>query len=168
MMITLPNSRGDTPIPLPTKPDGSRFPFALTTPQSRAYADSLTELIDALIPGYSALDDGTANLERLLYAVTTQVTLQARLNTAASADTWRSLPDDQRGVLLSDRTQPPELELWEAPIPLVLVDTFYAPFTTRRRPNGNIVWLRPFDETEFLASLAEASLIGVATATATT
>jgi hypothetical protein len=44
-------------------------------------------------------------------------------------------------------------------VPMVLIDTDYEPFTPRPRPEGRVIYLRPAQEHDYLASLAEAGLI---------
>lgn len=44
-------------------------------------------------------------------------------------------------------------------MPLVLIDIDYEPFTPRQRPGGRVIFLRPAQEHDYLASLAEAELI---------
>ncbi len=54
---------------------------------------------------------------------------------------------------------------WVASTPLVLVTTFFAPFTLRPRPEGDaLVWLDPMTEETFVRSLAAAGDIGLALA----
>jgi hypothetical protein len=44
-------------------------------------------------------------------------------------------------------------------VPLVLIDTDYEPCTPRPRPGGRVIYLRPAQEHDYLASLAEAGLL---------
>lgn len=48
---------------------------------------------------------------------------------------------------------------WEHEVPLVLIDTDYAPFTERPTPTGSVVLLRPSSELEYLRSLSDAGMI---------
>ncbi len=60
-------------------------------------------------------------------------------------------------------------QVWEADVPLVLVDSYYDPVGPLARPEGrprgggpegsNLVWLRPGDEAELLESLADAGVV---------
>lgn len=103
------------------------------------------------------------------FTVRVQVQLQAALVT--EADLSRCRPDEQ-ALLLGSRHVPPVLEVWEADVPLVLVDTYYEPLGALPRPRGrprgggpedsNVIWLRPADEAELLASLADAGVVVVA------
>ena len=62
-------------------------------------------------------------------------------------------------ALLADKTVPTSCTEWRCAVPLVLIDTDYAPFTPRPRPDGRVIYLRPAQEHDYLASLAEAGLI---------
>ena len=42
---------------------------------------------------------------------------------------------------------------WLPPVPLVLVTTGYAPHTKYPQIGGNVVWIDPADEADYLASL---------------
>ena len=130
-MIVMRNPRGTGVIEPPVRPDGTlyRFEMIYDGAKYRAYADSATELCEALIPGYEHLEDpaeqATARIE---FAVAQQVALQA----AILAESHRSAcTDDERDVLLSPRHVPPQLEIWEADVPLVLVDLYYEPHELR-------------------------------------
>lgn len=135
-----------------------------------AWADSASELVGVLIAGY--LDIPEADLEeqatqRACYAVGAQVRVQARILAAADAAT---ATEEEMALLSGSRDTPPELDVWRCPIPLVLVDAFYEPYTeTRRRPvseprdggaiGSNIIWLNFADEVQFLDSLVQAGEI---------
>ena len=55
-------------------------------------------------------------------------------------------------ALMVERTVPlTEVSEWTFEVPLVLVDTDYAPFTERARPDGRIIWIDPSDEARYLA-----------------
>ena len=41
----------------------------------------------------------------------------------------------------------------------MLIDTDYEPFTVRPRPEGRVIYLRPAQEHDYPASLAEAGLV---------
>ncbi|MEV6028398.1 hypothetical protein [Streptomyces sp. NPDC052036] len=69
-------------------------------------------------------------------------------------------------MLGGDRTRQPELTEWSAPVPLVLVDCFYAPVTGTPVPEpvppAEIRWLRTRSEWEYLRSLAGLGVIVLA------
>ena len=58
-----------------------------------------------------------------------------------------------------DKTVPSRQAPWQHPVPLVLIHTDYEPFTPLPRPGGRVISLRPAQEHDYLASLAEAGLI---------
>ena len=172
--VVIRNTFGDAPPPPPPrKADGAayRFEMIYDAGKYRAYADTVTELCEELIVGYSDIDDEVAQAAaRILYAVGAQVRLQAELivdNDAAMA----SATPAERELLLGARHVPPELEVWEADVPLVLVDTYYEPLGQLPRPAGrprgggpsdsNLIWLRPADEAELITSLDDAGIISL-------
>lgn len=168
--VVVRNPPGDTPTaPAPRRPDGGlyRFEMIFDGLARRAYADSATELCHELIAGYTDLDNETDQAAaRIRYAVDTQVRLQAELVTNTQL---ADCTPNERDLLLGARHLPPQLDIWEADLPLVLVDTYYQPTGPLPRPTGrprnggtpdsNLIWLRPGDESELLASLAEAGVI---------
>jgi hypothetical protein len=167
--VVIRNPSGPVP-PAPRKADGAvyRFEMLFDGLGYRAYADTATELCEELIAGYTAIDDEVAQAAaRIQYAVGTQVRLQAEL--VDDEDAMTSTTPQEREILLGARHVPPALEVWEADVPLVLVDTYYQPLGRLPRPAGrprgggppesNLVWLRPADEAELLTSLSEAGVI---------
>ena len=62
-------------------------------------------------------------------------------------------------ALLTAKTTPYTGPTWRQSVPLVLIDTDYQPFTSRPRPDGRVIYLRPAQEHDYLASLAEAGLV---------
>lgn len=159
-MITIDSPRGDQPIQVPRQAEGSAYRFEMihAAAARRTYADTLTELLNALIPGgYADADDAMADQLRLRHAVDTQVQLQTDLIAAGDLEACDA---EQLEMLLGARTRPPEPPgIWTAPIPLVLIDTYYRPLGPRPRPTGNLVWLSPRDETSYLESLHAAGVI---------
>jgi hypothetical protein len=130
----------------------------------RGYADDPAELVAMLIPGYASLvtDDERA-AARVLLAMDMQVRLQAQLAAGGRLDSCR---EPERAVILGGRHEPPALSRWEAPVPLVLVSTFYEPTGTLPRPSGPAelqVWLDPADDWTLLVSLHTAGMITVGT-----
>ena len=171
-MIITDNPRADRPVEVPLHTDGTgyRYEMIYDGSASRVYADTLPELISALIPDYDAITTGEkADLARVLFAVRTQVELQAYLVANAQVE----LVDDDRTQLLATRDTPPAVTNWTHEIPLVLVTSYYKPVGTLPRPVGtrdpetgqpdaNLVWLDPMDELAFIESLAAAGVVIVA------
>jgi hypothetical protein len=169
-VIVTRNPRGAISPKVPLHDDGTHYNFELIYGglEYRAYADSVTELCEELIPGYAhaATDVDQAAL-RIAFAVSEQVRLQAVIVAEAGLD---GCSDEQRRILLGSREHPPAIEEWSAPVPLVLVDSFYEPIGELVRPTESsegqrqdIIWLSPSDETSLLNSLHDAGVIVVST-----
>jgi len=152
---------------LPARPDGTPWPLLLVHGSDMTGADTAGELLALLIPGYDRIADDDAGHDEALWrryesAVATAGELQETLIATASL---RSDFDAARAgeagltALLADKTVPCEIPQWRHPVPLVLIDTDYEPFTPRPRPEGRVIYLRPAQEHDYLASLAEAGLI---------
>ncbi|MEV0144732.1 MULTISPECIES: hypothetical protein [unclassified Nonomuraea] len=166
MTVVIRNSSSaDRPPAVPVKVDGSlyRYEMIFAGGGSRAYADEPGELVGALSPGYDAL--GTPDERdqaRVRMALDAQVRLQAQL---AATDRLEECTAEDRAVLLGGRHVPPAPEEWTAPVPLVLITTFYEPAGSLPRPRGPEelqVWLDPADDWTLLTSLHAAGVIDVA------
>jgi hypothetical protein len=73
--------------------------------------------------------------------------------------------EEQRAVLLGARDVQPAVAEWSAPVPLVLVTSYYAPDGPQPRPveaGGDITWLDPQTDESLLLSLHNARWISVA------
>jgi hypothetical protein len=169
VVIRNPRGPGAPPAP-PSRADGGEYRFEMLFDglKYRGYADTVTELCEQLIAGYSEIDGQVAQAAaRILYAVGVQVHLQAELT--LDDETLEQCTPAEQEVLLGSRHVPPEIDVWEADIPLVLVDVYYEPLGPLPRPTGrprsggeadsNLIWLRPADEAELLTSLAEIGVI---------
>ncbi|MFI7132174.1 hypothetical protein ACIBQ1_41310 [Nonomuraea sp. NPDC050153] len=130
----------------------------------RGYADDAAELVGMLIPGYAALaTDGERATARVRLALDLQVRVQAELAAGPRLD---ACGEAERAVVLGARHEPPAPARWEAPVPLVLVSTFYEPAGALPRPSGPAelqVWLDPADDWTLLTSLHTAGAIFVGT-----
>lgn len=152
--------------PSPLNADGDPYQYCMVfnAATAVAWADSATELVGLLIDGY--LDVPEADLEeqaiqRVLYSVGAQVRAQARILDEADLSV---VSPEELATLEGDRDKPPAVEVWTCPVPLVLVDAFYAPYGDRARPRSeprdgsepgsNIIWLPHVDEVAFLTGLA--------------
>jgi hypothetical protein len=170
MVETIRNTRGSTRPEVPVKADGSHFRFELihAAGKYRTYADNAGELCAALIEEYPAGNALEAAAARIRYAVGVQVSLQAVID--AEADLSSCTPSE-RELLLGSRHVPPELDMWEADVPLILVDTYYWPLGELRRPEGrprggggpatNLIWLSPATEESLVRSLAQAGEVAL-------
>lgn len=185
-VVVLPNSRAaEAPVTPPVHEDGTRFPFQMhyRGEEEIAFADSPAELLGVLISGYEEMDPAEQQRARIRFAIHVQVVTQAQINAEAQAgDDWDALSEVEQAVLSGPRFEQPAGwggddpmgDVWEAKVPLVLLDTGYAPYTDTDRPISgiadvanppNMIWLRPVDEWEFLLSLAGAGYIRIFEAT---
>lgn len=159
------NLEEDGPVLAPTHEDGSGFAYCLyfNNAIEVAFADTTAELLDVLIPGYDAATDAERDILRIRLAQSVAAQVQAEVlfdvdpATVSPAD-WDVL-NSPRGI------SQPRADWWSNPIPLVVVETGYAPYTAIPRPASaladgladapNLWWLRPAEEDEFLSSLHE-------------
>ena len=162
--------RRAAPAAFPLRTDGPRadgtpyrFEMIHAAGTRRTRADEPAELISALIPGYRAADPVAAAAARIAHATHVQVTVQAAVNLELGL---AGCSAGQRALLCGTRSVPPAPALWTAPVPLVLVDCFYAPVGFVPRPlaeaPGEIRWLRPSTELGHLRSLAGLGVIALA------
>ncbi|MFJ3639692.1 hypothetical protein ACIPRD_08060 [Streptomyces sp. NPDC090108] len=160
------NRPGRPPGPPPVRQDGTPYRFEMVHDGGtwRTFGDRPAELLAALVPGYPGPDDPVAAARaRIRHAVRIQVLVQAAVNTEKGES---GCTREQLDVLRGDRTRQPEVDEWSAPVPLVLVDCFYAPTTgipvPVPVPPGEIWWLRTRTEWDYLRSLARLGLIVLA------
>lgn len=139
---------------------GDEFPFALLTDTAAVYAESATELLGALIPGYAELlahADDEALVLRYVFAAEEAKNLQAIQAAQAEAEGTfnpETAGEEALTTLFEPKTAPCSFEgEWTLPVPLTLVRTDYDPFTSRTLPTGNIVWLDPHTEMTLLLTL---------------
>lgn len=171
--LDLPDD-GNWPLP-PGKPDGGLWPWMLVSKmQDRegiTYADTVTELVGELIDGYDDLARDSSGNDQALearysQALTMAAGLQAmvcrRAVDAGDLDVDAE-PDETLTAFFQERTVPfvglDGDTFWNHPVPLVLLDVDYAPFTDRDRPSGNILWIEPSDEAAYLRSLDRLGLV---------
>ena len=153
-------------VTAPAKPNGTSYRYEMVHGGGarRTYADAPADLVGALIPGYADLQDPVELARaRILHAVHVQVTTQAAINVSTGT---AGCSQQERELLSADRVTPPVLAEWTAPVPLVLLDCFYAPVTEVPRPvavaPGEILWLRPATDWDHLRSLAGLGVIVLA------
>jgi hypothetical protein len=143
--------------------DGTPYRFEMVHASGtfRTYADEPAELVAALIPGYPGeRDPVAAAAARIRHAVHVQVVAQAAINVELGTESCTS---EQRAVLCGNRSAPPVPTCWTAPVPLVLVDCFYAPITALPRPvaeaPGELLWIRTSTDWDHLRSLADLGVV---------
>ncbi len=159
-MKTVPNPRGDRPVVVPTRTDGTYYRFEMIHHggKLRTYADTPGGLVAALIDGYDDIDADdhqAADEARLAYTGTVQVQMQAAFNAAGNLD---AMGLKVRELLSRPRNRPVIVDTWPHAIPLVVLTTDYL---DRDRPGEqhNLVWLDPTSDTALLASLAAVGVI---------
>jgi hypothetical protein len=184
MITTVPANHDGSGAAPPERPDGGPWPYAAVTLSGDTYfADSVTEIIEATLPGYADLKfvDDAGNVELIDegndvalvmryddligYATGLQESLVGtaieRANfdpTSVSEDVLTALFAERivpfEGVPYSDDVNDERVNLeWELEVPLVLITSDYVPFTERPAPTGNIIWLDPTTELTYLRSL---------------
>ena len=158
-------SSAATPLDPPKKDNGSNYLFEMIYDGGswRGYSDTPTELMEGLIPEYPELISPKEKAAaRIRLALRLQVQLQAVL--AASED-FAQCSAEQQQAILAPRDTPPVVSRWDAPVPLVLVTTFYKPAGRLPRtegPDGSLIWIEPDDEWSLLVSLHKAGVIHLA------
>ncbi|MFS0887026.1 hypothetical protein [Aeromicrobium sp. 179-A 4D2 NHS] len=150
------------------KDDGSLWPFVMLHGERTVFADTRTELVGALIPGYDDIatgDDVTALVDRFGESVRLANTLQGFIAGVVANDpdapfSLATATEEELTLFLSDRLDRPVENIgvthWDHEVPLVLVTTMFEPHDPGHEiPSGNVLWIDPTDETTFLDSLAD-------------
>lgn len=142
-----------------------RYPFAfLTFEPVMICASTRTGIIEGIIDGYEQLTaDAEDNDPWLTLRFLTLARIAGNIQAVILADATEkhpelvaSLSEDEMTVLLHPRDEAaPVFEEWPiAEIPLILMETSYAPYTEFPRPKGaNILWVNPHTEGQFIESL---------------
>jgi hypothetical protein len=175
--VIVRNSRhSQAPPPPPRRDDQMLYAYAMFYDGWKyiAYADSAVGLLDALLPGYAYQDEQWRLEARIRLAIAARVLTQAMINAGTDPAVMNTLTAEERSVLTDRGFAQPQVDVWQPAVPLVLVESGYAPYTDIERPISgiadvrnppNIIWLRPADDWEFLESLATAGFIGLTEAT---
>ena len=174
-LVIIPNnSEADGPLEAPSHEDGRPFQYCMYFHDyyDVAFADTYDDLLEALIPGYQQLTEEQAIESRILLGVSAASQIQAQI--VAESD-LSSVTEDQYKTLMAPRIAPSlRADWWTCPIPLVVVETAYQPYTDVPRPTSgisdteeapNLLWVRPAEEEEFLRSLHEIGYIRLMEAT---
>jgi hypothetical protein len=135
------------------------------------YAETADDLLGHWIPGYSAADPAGRALLRAQHAVQIRDALLAQLLVDAE-NNGTTLTAEQEAILLADLNQMPDISTWDPPVPLVLLEGMYRPYTNRLPPLSgidgdvqdpiNIIWLRNAHPDTYVQSLADAGVIDLA------
>lgn len=166
MSTRIPNSPplpGPAPVP-PAPPDGKPYRYGMTRGGWHGYADTAEELAALLITGYELLAGDSMRLRaRIGYGAGVRIPIQARVT--ANRDLG-ACTAEQRAIVLGTRDTPPPVTEWLAPVPLVLVSSFYAPGGLLQRPvpapGCEIIWIDPQTCQSLLTSLHAAGWISLA------
>lgn len=149
-----------------------------------AFADEQADLIEILIPGYSAMSEEDQAFYRIRLAQSAAAQIQAEVLASMTIDdqpdgsylgtledgTQLRIAPEQWATLVAPRSlAQPRADWWTCPVPLVVVETSYEPFTTVPRPASglsdgtahadNLWWVRPAEDEDFLLSLHEIGYI---------
>jgi hypothetical protein len=158
-------------------PHESLWPFLMAHGDQITWADTRSELVAVLIDGYDEIADTPdgvteATWARYRQAVAVAADVQASILADATdkgtfdPEMLAATPEGETilNALMVERTVPlTEVSEWTFEVPLVLVDTDYAPFTERARPDGRIIWIDPSDEARYLDSLERVGRVRVFT-----
>lgn len=149
--------------------DGTPWPFALAKGNTSVFADSTTDVVAHLIPGYGDLaQDVDGNEQALILRWKTAVMTASDVQALICADRAKeglfdpaNESEETLTALFQDKTIAGEdVESWDNEnVPLVLIATDYEPFTERAPISGNVLWVDPSDETAFLNSLSALGVV---------
>jgi hypothetical protein len=153
----------------PLREDGRGYRYCMyfNSDAQAVFADSHEELLTVLIPGYPQLDELDADVARIKLAQAVAAQIQAELLTTVDPST---VSEKEWAILNAPRSmKQPEAGWWTCEVPLVAVETAYAPYTDVPRPTSglsdgiddapNLWWIRPTEDEDFLFSLHEVGYI---------
>lgn len=159
------NVEGDGPVIPPVRDNGAGYAYCMyfNGGAEVAFAESHVELLDVLIPGYLDFDDAERDYQRIRLAQSVAAQVQAEIIAEVSPD---DVTDTEWAALTAPRgVSQPRADWWTSPVPLVVVETGYEPFTSIPRPasglpvddenRDNLWFIRPAEEEDFLVSLHE-------------
>lgn len=162
------NHHGDPVAPLTA--EGQDYRFCWTDPgQAMVYAETADDLLAYWIPEYRSADAAGRARLRAEHALKVRPGLIATLIVEAD-EAGIKLSEEEEGLLTADLSNLPiDLRRWDSPVPLILLEGAYHPYTDRRPPlsgidgdvqsPSNIIWLRNAGPDRYVVSLAEAGLI---------
>jgi hypothetical protein len=169
MSVVIPNTEDEKlDFVVPTRADGTfyRYEMICDNGWSRVYSDTLTDLLERLIPAYGQKDAQQRLTARIQHATDLQVGLQAQVNLSYDDS---ALTAEERELVSGPRHLQPQIESWDADFPLILVDAFYAPYSPLVVPVSglsnvqnapNLWWLKPAaGEFEYLQSLHDLAVV---------
>lgn len=163
-IIVRNNPAADEAMLAPLKDDGRSYRYCMyfNGDAEAVFADTYEELLTVLIPGYSEMDELNADIARIRLAQAVAAQIQAEVLSEVDPSTVSA---EDMAILTAPRSQKqPEATWWKNEIPLVVVETSYAPYTEVPRPASalsdtvdapNLWWIRPGEDEDFLYSLHE-------------
>ena len=151
----------------PRHPDGGEWVHVMILHDgSMVYADTAAEVLSEMLPGYQDTDEPARRRLRVRHAQQVAGLVQRLELERGIAEGGLDPSDPSQAaleqILTTDKSVSLGLELpdapgrpadWLPPVPLVLVTTGYAPHTKYPQIGGNVVWIDPADEADYLASL---------------
>ncbi len=166
------NHHGDQVAPL--TPAGQPYQYRWVDHDNSGdlvYAETADDLLGEWIPGYQDADPSGRALLRAEHAVRIRDALVAQLLVDAENNGITITPE-QEAILLADLDKMPDIQRWDPPVPLVLLEGMYRPYTDRLPPisgidgdvqdPSNIIWLRNAHPDDYLQSLADVGIIDLA------
>jgi hypothetical protein len=170
MLAVIP---ADAPVTGPTGqaalPDYTGFEdgwrFLLFQPDGEVLvSDTTTDLVAKIIGlEYDGLpDDDAGNDEAFGLRYDFMLSFAAffqtiKIQDAIYADRFdlEKTDDETLTILFQERTVPFETRdstppVWNHPVPLILIAVDYAPYSSRPKPVGNVIFVDPYTETSFL------------------
>jgi hypothetical protein len=176
------NLEEDGPLVPPEHEDGRpyRYCMYLNSFVDVVFADEQDELLDVLIPGYGEMTEEDQAFHRIRLAQNAAAQVQADIIASIQLEPQSdgsfvgktedgaeiNISAEQWTTLMTPRMlAQPRADWWTCPVPLVVVETAYEPFTTVPRPASglydglaspdNLWWVRPAEDEDFLISLHE-------------
>lgn len=167
-VVRVPINEPMVPAP-PRRSDGDLYRFELVEPEGRwrAYSDDASLLVGELIQGYVEADEAIRGRARRELAVYAQVVTQALVVVDRGTDGCSA---DDLAILEGMRDEQPRVDLWTAPVPLLLVEDYYAPAGVLPRPlivePGEVIWIGAGSDESLLRSLHRIGWLTLAEASA--
>lgn len=150
---------------VPAHPEGLEWQHVMVLHDgSTVYADTATEVLAELLPGYQLLDADAQLSARCRHAhqvaafvqrlYLERATRDDGFDQAANAALVEIMGTDKAVSLsLSLPHAPQQPADWLPSVPLVLVNTQYAPHQAYPPIGGNVIWIDPASEAGYLLSL---------------
>ncbi len=167
------NNEEDGPVIAPVHEDGTGYAYCMyfNGNSEVAFADTPDELINYLAPGYTELSEDDRDVARIRVATSAAAQVQAEVLYDVTPE---DVTQEEWAILNAPRSiEQPRADWWTTEVPLVVVETAYAPYTDVPRPASgladgvadasNLWWIRPMEEEDLLVSLAEVGYLSLLT-----